>query len=127
VLLTEDEYNEILDSATLIVSQRTTKIVISPFDLVVVTGNNFVTRRLVVDTVTERIISFDPLIYDYQINLFSETKLLEHYVLPNLSITQPANKTQKKSISFYLLKYMASIPNIHIHANFYSGYDYIFF
>lgn len=101
-----EEYNEILDSATLIVSQRTTKIVISPFDLVVVTGDNFVTRRLVVDTVTERIISFDPLIYDYQINLFSETKLLEHYVLPNLSITQPANKTQKKSISFYLLKYL---------------------
>jgi hypothetical protein len=101
-----DEYNEVLDSGVIVITQRTTPIVISPFDIIVVAGNNFPTRRFAVDSVKERIVSFDPLIYDYQINLFSETKLLENYVLPNLSITQPADKTQTKSVGFYLQKYL---------------------
>lgn len=101
-----DEYNEVLDSSVIVISQRTTPIVISPFDVIVVTGDNFVARRLVVDSVTERIVSFDPLIFDYQVNLFSETKLLENYVCPNLSITQPVDKLKRKSVSFYLTKYL---------------------
>jgi hypothetical protein len=101
-----DEYNEVLDSGVIVISQRTTPIVISPFDVIVVSGDNFVSRRLIVDSVTERIVSFDPLIYDYQVNLFSETKLLENYVCPNLSITQPIDKSKRKSVSFYLTKYL---------------------
>jgi hypothetical protein len=101
-----DEYNEVLDSGTIVIVQRTTPIVISPFDVIVVSGDNFTTRRLVVDNVTERIISFDPQTFDYQINLFSETKLLENYLCPNLSITQPVDKSKTKSVGFYLEKYL---------------------
>jgi hypothetical protein len=102
-----DQYNETLDSATIIISQRTSQLLIEPFDIMVVSGSNFTTRRFAVNTITEKIISFDPLIYEYQIDLFSETKILENYLCPNLSITQPANENERKSIGFYLGKYVS--------------------
>lgn len=102
-----EQFNETLDSATIIISQRTSPLLIEPFDIIIVSGNDFTTKRLAVNTITERIISFDPLTYEYQIELFSETKILENYVCPNLSITQPANQSEKKSVSFYLLKYIS--------------------
>jgi hypothetical protein len=99
-------YNETLDSGTIIISQLTTPLVLEPFDVAIITGTSFTPKRLVIDTITERIISFDPLTYEYQITLFSETKILENFLLPNLSITQPANPSERKSIGFYINKYL---------------------
>ena len=98
--------NELLDSATILISQQTTPLTIEPFDIAVLTQDFYSPRRFAIDTITERQISLDPVTYEYQITLFSETKLLENYVLPNVSITQPANINQRKSVLFYIEKYL---------------------
>jgi len=105
VVITESK-NELLDNATILISQQTSVLLIEPFDIVVLTETNFGPRRFAIDTITERRVSLDPVIYEYQITLFSETKILENYPLPNLSITQPANASQRKSVLFYLEKYL---------------------
>jgi len=75
--------NETLDSAVIKISHQTSKIDIQPFDNVVINDNLY----LCVDSYTETQVSLDPIIYNYEIYLFSETKKLENVILPNLSIT----------------------------------------
>jgi hypothetical protein len=98
--------NELLDSATILISQLTVPLTIEPFDIAVLFQTGYGPRRFAIDTITERQISLDPVIYEYQITLFSETKLLENYVLPNVSITQPANINQRKTVLFYIQRYL---------------------
>jgi hypothetical protein len=98
--------NELLDSATILISQQTTPLTIEPFDIAILTDTGYGPRRFAIDTITERQVSVDPVIYEYQITLFSETKILENHVLPNLSITQPANPNERKTILFYIEKYL---------------------
>jgi hypothetical protein len=104
-IITESK-NELLDNATILLSQVTSPLLIEPFDIAVITETNFAARRFAIDTITERQVSLDPVIYEYQITLFSETKILENYPLPNLSITQPSNPADRKSIYFYMAKYL---------------------
>jgi hypothetical protein len=105
VVITESK-NELLDSATILISQQPSILLIEPFDIVVLTEELFGLRRFAIDTITERRVSLDPVVYEYQITLFSETKILENYPLPNLSITQPANPFNRKTVAFYLQKYL---------------------
>lgn len=44
--------------------------------------------------------------YKYKINLFSETKRLEKVILPNISITQPVDKSIRRSVWEYLNVYL---------------------
>lgn len=88
-----ENYNETLDSGTIILPQLTSKIEIEPYDVVYIYSTDdspyeILSKRLCVDTYTCTQTSLDPAIYQYQITLFSETKLLEGILLPNLSITK---------------------------------------
>lgn len=51
------------------------------------------------------VLGYEP-IYDYRIQLFSETKSLEVIQLPNISITQPLKYSNKKSVWEYLEQYI---------------------
>ena len=84
-----DNYNETLDSATILLSHLPNEIEIEPYDVVVVeiTGESK-PRRLCVDTYECREIMLNPRIFNYEISLFSETKILETIALPSLKITK---------------------------------------
>lgn len=75
--------NETLDSAVVKVSHLANKLDIQPFDNVIIDNSIY----LCVDSYQEQQASLDPVIYNYEIHLFSETKKLENIILPNLSIT----------------------------------------
>ena len=82
-----DNYNETLDSGTIILPQLDSEIEIEPFDLVKITGDNIKTRFLLVDTYTCTQTCLNPAIYKYEITLCSLIKKLEGIILPNLTIT----------------------------------------
>lgn len=74
------------------------KLNLSPFDFVEITDERFGTEYFLIDTWVETTVSFNPLKYNYDINLIDETIKLQKVVMPNLTITQPISKT-KKTIS----------------------------
>ena len=100
-------YNETLDSGTITIPQLSAKIQIEPYDIIVIydTNSKINQKRLCVDTYTCTQTSLDPAIYNYDITLFSETKLLEGILLPNLSITMRKNAYQR-TIWDYLYEYL---------------------
>lgn len=104
-----ENYNETLDTGTIILDQLTEKIEIEPFDVVVVSNYGEPTqiayRRMCVDTFTCTQVSLNPPLYKYEITLFSETKLLEGILLPNLAITKRLNAAAR-SVYYYLEKYL---------------------
>lgn len=99
-------YNETLDSGTIVIPHLTSKMTIAPYDVVTITGDNIETKRMLVDTYTCTQISLDPTIYEYQISLFSETKLLEGILLPSLSITVLSDINHRRSVWDYLQQYV---------------------
>lgn len=95
----KETLTEELDSGTIILTGLK-KTNFDPFDFVVITENER-TYYLVVDTYVENKISSIPELYEYTIQLISETKVLERIILPNLKIT-----AVKKGISG--IKYMGN-------------------
>lgn len=100
-------FNETLDSATIRISQQTSIIDIQPFDEVIIEyteSNTTHTRYFCVDSFNETRKSFDAdedvLYYTYDIELFSQTKLLENVILPNISITPRKLSTPLTIIQF---------------------------
>lgn len=115
--LTEN-YNETLDSAVIRLSHLPASLNIEPFDKVVLHDEvtykpnillpaipRLSDRYMCVDTYTETMESLDPVLYSYEIHLFSETKELEGVVLPNLSITQLPDGTSR-SVWYYLHQFL---------------------
>lgn len=105
-------YNETLDSYIAKITNLSEKIDIEPYDEVILTDSNinsvFGTSKsysMLVDRYNETMVSVNPKIYDYEIHLFSKTKLLEGAICPNLSIT-PKRTGEKLSIYFYIDEYM---------------------
>jgi len=92
-----ENYNETLDSGTILIQQLSSEIDIEPYDIVEITDdNNRINARIMcVDTFTKTQTSLNPPIYEYEIHLFSETKLLEGIICPNLSITKVAYLTPR--------------------------------
>lgn len=100
-----EEYNEKLDSGTIILkdfSQRD----FEPFDLVEIVGGSLYGRRLLIDTVDEEQTSISPERYTYTITLFSETKALERITLPNLAITQSKYAEDRHTAWYYFSQYV---------------------
>ena len=112
-----EEYNETLDSASIILS-NIRKIDLRPYDDVFIYEGKFngygsgyelpsFFLHLLVDQFTEEMINpsenLDDIRYKYKIDLFSETKRLETIQLPNFSITQPLNIEKKKSVYDYIV------------------------
>lgn len=110
-------YNETLDTGTVVISNQTDKIQISPYDIVeIYYDNNVRWKYMCVDTYTEIMTSINPKIYRYEITLFSETKQLEGVVLPNLKITKVWGET--RSIFYYIKQYMDEYcPKVRIHTS----------
>lgn len=103
-----ENYNETLDSATIRISHITEPLTIEPYDKVVLvdeeTPKRFADRYMDIDTYTETMESLDPVIYSYEIQLFSETKELEGIMLPCLSITQLKGQTHR-TLMEYITRY----------------------
>lgn len=98
-----DKYTEELDSGTITIP-FSDKLNLSPFDFVEISDDRFGTKYFVIDTWVEETISFNPLKYNYTINLVSETIKLQKIVLPNITITHPIGK-EPKSIGQKLSEY----------------------
>lgn len=102
------KYTEELDSATITIP-FSDKLNLSPFDFVEIEDERFGLMCFVVDTWVETTVSFNPLKYNYDINLVSETIKLQKIVMPNLTITHPIGKTPKKiwqKLEEYYLTYI---------------------
>ena len=124
-----EEYNETLDSGTIIIPQ-TKKIDLSPYDDVYIwnsdedfdgyynkgdiTPNGIATensplpkffKHLLVDSYQAEMIGLDGK-YNYTINLMSETKGLDVIPCPNISITQSLKDSEKRTCIFYLKQYI---------------------
>lgn len=112
-----EEYNETLDSASIILS-NIEKMDLRPYDDVYIYEGEFkgygdgvelpsFFLHFLVDQFTEEMINpsenADEIRYKYKIDLFSETKKLETIQLPNFSITQPLDINKKKSVYDYML------------------------
>ena len=103
-----ENYNETLDSGTILIQQLPSEIDIEPYDIIAISGDNINTRRFCVDTYTCTQISLNPSIYKYEISLCSETKILETYLCPSMSITKHIGSTPKKIhtyIEYYINLY----------------------
>jgi hypothetical protein len=102
------KYNEELDNATITIP-FSDKLNLSPFDFVEIEDERFGTEYFLVDTWVETTVSFNPLKYNYDINLISETIKLQKIVMPNLTITHPIGKEPKpiwKKLEEYYLTYI---------------------
>lgn len=109
-----NNYNETLDSFNARIS-HTEEIEIEPYDECCVTfkDDNGIEKKVLyfcVDnfTQTQDTIGKDNEKYSYEITLFSQTKLLEGIICPNLSITPYKLETgiSRHSIYYYLLQYL---------------------
>lgn len=108
-----EEYNETLDSGTIIITHVEKIEDLKPYDDVFIYegefkgyGENIVYdgfyKHLLVDQYNEERLNPVENIYSYKIQLFSETKKLETIQLPNISITQPLDINKKKTVFNYL-------------------------
>ena len=123
-----EEYNETLDSGTIIITHVNKIEDLKPYDDVYIYSNSgsfkgypfpeneqdrdepYFYKHLLVDQFTEEMINidedFDDQNFRYTIQLFSETKKLETVQLPNISVTQPLNYAKKRSIWDYLVSFV---------------------
>ena len=112
-----EEYNETLDSASIILS-NVRKMDLRPYDDVYIYEGEFTGYgkgyelpsfflHFLVDQFTEEMINpsenADDIRYKYKIDLMSETKKLETIQLPNFSITQPLDIAKKKTVYQYIV------------------------
>lgn len=100
-----ENYNETLDSGTIIIQQLTNKMNIEPYDKVRIfsTDNRLIERVMCVDSYVCRQTSLNPPIYGYNITLMSETKILETLLCPSLSITK--NWASSRTVYYYIKQY----------------------
>lgn len=70
-------------------------------------------KHLLVNNAVRNRLGLNTGLYQYTINLFSETKGLEKVILPNISITQPTGDYPKKSVwdklKYYVLAYSPKV------------------
>lgn len=114
-----ENFNETLDSGTIILPQLDHTIEIEPYDVIVIYSTadsvcKITEKRFCVDTVKCIQTCLNPLIYKYEISLFSETKLLEGILLPSLSITKRKGNYTPRNIFQYMDRYRNQYgPKLH--------------
>ena len=102
------KYNEELKNGTITIP-FSEKLNLSPFDFVEIEDERFGKEYFLVDTWVETTVSFNPLRYNYDINLIDETIKLQKVVMPNLTITHPIGKEPKpiwKKLEEYYITYI---------------------
>lgn len=134
-----EEYNETLDSATILLSQIKKEDRLSnikPYDYVRIydtssafdpdTGKYDFDKIFLVDNFNEQENNIKEHLFGYTINLMSETKWLEKIQCPNLTITHKVNEdgtTTKKTIYQHIKQYMELfVPRIKMFNG--SGWSY---
>lgn len=114
-LTISEEYNETLDSGAIILTHVSQIVDLKPYDDVwIYDGSDYVTaknngsfhRHFLVDNYSEKILNLEGEIYEYTIELFSETKLLEKIICPSTCVTEPLDIADKHDIEWYLDKYI---------------------
>lgn len=114
-LTISEEYNETLDSGAIILTHVSQIVDLKPYDDVwIYDGSDYVTaknngsfhRHFLVDNYSEKILNLEGGIYEYTIELFSETKLLEKIICPSTCVTEPLDIADKHDIEWYLDKYI---------------------
>ena len=120
-----EEYNETLDSGSIIITHVSKVRNLKPYDdvyiydnefngfywddkkeIMVKKGENKFYKHMLVQNFTEEILNLKDGIYKYTVSLMSEIKFFEKIQLPNISITQPLNKNKKISIYEYLDRFV---------------------
>lgn len=115
-----EEYNETLDSGSLIITHVSKIRKLRPYNDVFVYDNVFngfgenlnprdhnkFYKHMLVQNFTEEILNLKDKIYKYKISLMSEIKALEKVQLPNISVTQPLKAKYKISIYEYLVRFV---------------------
>lgn len=128
-----EQYNETLDSATIVLSQIPKEkrlSYIKQYDFVRVydkSGNTGLDNVYLLDSFTETENNINEHIFGYTINLMSQTKLLEKIQCPNLVVTHKVNKNGtiiKKTIYQKIKEYMELyVPKVKMyHENNGAGY-----
>lgn len=134
-----EEYNETLDSGSVILNHVEKIENLLPYDDVFIYDStleeNSFYRHLLVDNFTYERVNITPykdngkVYYTYKISLFSETKGLETVQLPNISITQPVKFGNKKTrtVLYYLEQFIKMYsPKIKVKKNYNtSEWEYI--
>lgn len=130
-LTISEEYNETLDSGAIILTHVNQIVDLKPYDDVWIYEKpeksikgqfDYVTvkneekndpthrkrfyRHFLVDNYSEKILNLEGGIYEYTIELFSETKLLEKIICPSTCVTEPLDIADKHDIEWYLDKYI---------------------
>lgn len=114
-LTISEEYNETLDSGAIILTHVNQIVDLKPYDdvwiydgpdYITAKGNGKFHRHFLVDNYSEKILNLEEGIYEYTIELFSETKLLEKIICPSTCVTEPLDIKDKHDIVWYLKKYI---------------------
>lgn len=102
-----DEFNETLDSASIIIPHCKGKLDIYPYDDVYIYNEDkSFYKHFLIHQFNEENINLVDKIYTYKIQLFSETKGLETVQLPNISVTQAVYIDKKKSVYQYICDFV---------------------
>ena len=114
-----EEYNETLDSGSIIIAHVSKIEDLRPYDDVFVYTGEFhgypfsdsnpepeFYKHLLVDQFTEEFVNLDNAIYNYKIELMSETKKLEVIQLPNISVTEPLLYEDKITVAEYIKRFV---------------------
>lgn len=111
-----EQFNETLDSCILNITnvEPSEKLELEPYQSVYIYDlDSDFKRYYLVDNFIEKYVNIDTPYYDYQINCFSETKLLEKIQLPNRTIRQSKIESKKKTIQQYLKEFLTLyIPKV---------------
>lgn len=95
-----DNLSEQLDSATIVIN-KIGKNKFEPFDIMTICESaNFEKNTMLIDNVIETQVSFNPIRYDYTLNLMSYTKMLERIIVPNMSYTKPKGAARITLLTF---------------------------
>ena len=101
-----DEFNENLDSCSIII-KKIPKINISPFEDVIVRNEDSSFRRhFIVANKGVKMVNLTNGLFDFTIDLVSETKGLERIVLPNIVYKQPVIRTIRESLYTVVKRYV---------------------
>ena len=93
----KEEFNETLDSCVLNITnvEAENKLSLEPYTYVYIYDEeSSFAKWFLIDNFIESFVNIDEPYYDYQINCFSETKLLEKIQLPNRTIRHTLNENE---------------------------------
>ena len=105
----KDEYNENLDSGSLIID-HVKELSIKPFDIVYLyNSDKSFEKYYCIEVYSRELLNTQENIYTYRIGLCSTTKLLEKIQLPNLTITAGLNRSVWWYMNYYVNFYSPKI------------------